>query len=239
MLVAILKVKGTGILEFKGNGFIVNKKGLLLSAGHLFKESLDMKDYYAAVPSSTKRSKLYTIRKYYFEHFDPLKAESEDDFKRKKWPKYEDLFIGRVLKLKPESHFKLRIKRPKADERLNSRCFLRRPDIEEFPFENGEVDLSSLQNVTESNPIKSREFSIVSDESNDYQKQPERIELIKRYNNTMWLKYPNGKGSSGSPIFNNDGDVVGIHLRGARPTEGHWKHILCSKYIRRQCRHIR
>jgi hypothetical protein len=239
MIVVILKEKSDGILEFKGNGFIVNKTGLLISAAHLFNDSLDMKDYYAAVPSSTIKSKLYRIRKYYYEYFDPLKAETEEDLKRKKLPKYEDLFIGRVLRLKPKSHFKLRIKRPKADERLNSRCFLRDPRIAEFPFENGEVDLRSLQNVTESNPIKSREFSIVSDDSNDYQKQPERIELIKRYNNTMWLKYPNGKGSSGSPIFNNEGEVVGVHLRGAKPDEGHWKHILCAKYIRRQYRHIR
>jgi len=69
MLVVILKAISPNKLEFKGNAFVVNKRGLLISAGHLWDED-DMSNYYAAIPSKDSLSSLYKIRRYYLEHFD-------------------------------------------------------------------------------------------------------------------------------------------------------------------------
>jgi hypothetical protein len=234
VLFVILKLKSENILEFKGNAFLVNKRGLFLSAGHLFSTPINnCKDYFAAIPSKEKPSQLYKIRKLYHEYFDPTKAESEEEIKRLRLPFYEDLFIGRILKYKGNEHFKLQTRRPK--ERLNSKCYLR-GDIDEFPINNNEVDLSSLYIKTESNPITVRNFSIISKNKTDYEIDPSRVDSFKKYNNCMRLKYSFGPGSSGSPIFDSKGKVVGLHLKGNRNT--YWKHILCSKYIRKQYRHI-
>jgi len=240
MLFVILEKLSDNSLIFKGNAFLVNKKGLFLSAGHLFPFPLEnCNNYYAAFPSLTEPTQLYSFRNLYHEYFNPLKAISEEELKRKRFTKYEDLFIGRLQNYKVYEYFKLKIKRPLKDELLSSKCYLRGA-VEEFAIEQGKVDLSSLRSIPLNNyhPIKEREFSIISAADRDYEMDDtSRVDSVKKYNNCMWLKYSAGPGSSGSPVFDSNGRVVGIHLKGKQNV--HWKHILCSKYIRKQYRHIK
>ena len=236
MIFSILNQKSDNILEHKGTGFVVNKKGLFITAGHVVANyHEDIMSLFIAFPDEEKASQLYSFQKLYYEYFDPRKASTPRDFKRKNLPNREDIFIGRILKYKNPDHLKLKRKRPQEDEQLISKGIIK-PAENEFTFNNGKVDLRSLNLTLQRTPISERGFCIISDDDKDYEKLPSSVDYWKKYNNCMWLKFPIGNGSSGGPVVDSNGYVVGI-ISSGNP-KYHALNIICSKYIREKYRHI-
>lgn len=237
MIFSILHLKSDNVLMHKGTGFVVNSKGLFLTAGHVINKYIDELDkLYAAFPNKEGSSKLFNIQKLHHQYFYPLDAVTPDDIKRKNLPKYEDLFIGRLLGYKDKEHFKIKIKRPLQDEIITSKGYITGQQ-KDFSIVENKVDLKSLSLITQPSPIKIRDFSIVSKRDSDYQADPLSIEAIKKYNNCLTLRYPIRPGSSGGPVLDANNNVVGIILGGA--PSWHCLNVLCSRYIKKQYKHIR
>jgi V8-like Glu-specific endopeptidase len=237
MIFSILHLDSDNILKHKGTGFVVNSKGLFLTAGHVINKYIDEIDkLYAAFPDKEESSKLFNIQKLHHEYFYPLDATSPNDLKRKKLPKYEDLFIGRLLGYKEKEHFKFRIKRPLQDEIITSKGYITGQQ-KELPIVEDKVDLKSLNLITQPSPIKYRDFSIVSKKDRDYEIDSLSVEAIKKYNNCLMLRYPIRPGSSGGPVIDANNNVIGIILGGV--ASWHCFNVLCSRYIKKQYRHIR
>lgn len=79
------------VLERIGTGFIVNDKGVFLSAGHNFK---DTSFKYFGVHDS----KQYEIEKLFSEYLDPEEYNSDDTI-------CKDLFVGKLIHFTPPSNF--------------------------------------------------------------------------------------------------------------------------------------
>jgi hypothetical protein len=236
MIFSILYLKSDNLLEHKGTGFVVNKKGLFISAGHVIIKYLEKLDrLYISFPSKEEPSPLYKFRILYYEHFNLTEADTPEEIKRKNLPNREDLLIGRIFKYRDTTHFKLRRKRPLETEQLTAKGLITTGQ-KEFPIINEMVDLRTLDLIPQPTPIRRREFSIVSNIDEDYQKDISKVSREKFYNNCMWLKNPIGFGSSGGPVIDSNNMVVGIISSGKSIVN--CLNIICSKYIRNKYKQI-
>jgi hypothetical protein len=232
MVFSVLLKIGENVTH-KGSGFVTNKKGLCITAAHvLLNHCNELENIRVAFPVMGVPSQLFKIKVLHFEYFDPIHAKGKD-LRKRKLPFYQDLAICRILAFKYDDYYKIQRERPSSQEILTVKGFYNPMQVPLVVI-NNHVDISGLPEENTEFRIKYRLFSIFSGDDGDHEKNPDLVELEKKYNNCLTLKYAAHHGVSGGPIINSDNKVVGILLGGNQGL--HYSNILCAKYIKKKYR---
>jgi hypothetical protein len=198
-----------------GSGFLIGSDGLFISAAHVFFGfSNPYETLYCAFPSDS--SKIIKI----------LSVKLQYRFKEKqKGSVYLDLAIGKI-DYKTDKFLILKRKRPVLGtiHTITGYVFAGKDNNRFHLKPDGYIDILTTTVVNR--------FAVISLDPNDYEKQDSLIQNTKKYNNCITLKRTVHHGSSGCPVINSNGQVIGMFF--GFPNNRMICHILTSKYIGKQ-----
>jgi len=217
-LFSILIKNADNSFSHKGTGFLISTDGLFISAWHVF-DGIEKpcERFFCAFPSDN--SKLISIISLDFEY---------KYTEKQKGPVYKDLAIGK-MEYNSDNYYILKRKRPLTNTIQTITGYVFVGTENKFQMNvNETLNLTQIQPDTLETVIVNR-FAMISKDLNDYEKLDSLIKNEKKYNNVITLKNTAHHGSSGCPVINSNGQVIGMYFGG--PSNHRICHILASRYI--------
>ena len=216
-----------------GSGFVVNRKGLFITAGHVLLHHLnEVHRIRVGFPELENPSRLYKIQIHYHEYLD----SSIQQRGAEKRSYHQDLAICRIISSEDHQSFKLRRRRPDEDEILLVKGFYN-PERLSLPLQGNTSNLSLLSKEETSLRIKYRHFAVFSRTPSHYEINPTKIPKDRIFSNCLTLRYSVHAGVSGCPVLDSENRVIGILLGGNQNLQ--YCNVLCSKYIRKRYKYIK
>jgi hypothetical protein len=224
---------------FLGNGFFIDDQGTFVSAGHVFKDR--EVTYFIGFPADHD-FELYPVTGHKIKYNKPYTdREFGENVKRDRkiyqcGPEYKDVAVAKTT-LSNTPYLCFRRKRPYEYERLfafyykSSENCPRLPNKQScFRLVNNKVPFSYLETIQE-------EFSIINRlESANIPYIRGRDDKYNLYNNCLIANIETHPGSSGSPILNQNDEVIGMIIKGDNVEKKTVIHL--SKYITKKVRRL-
>ncbi|GEM_PF-3684688 len=218
---------------FKGNGFFIDSKGVFVTAAHVLREK---SNYFVGIPDSTKNYNMLKIQRYaccgrdpyYKKNGDYERGIPRDRKKHQYGPEYKDVALG-FIEIENVKYLSFARKRPFEYHNLYADYYERSVH---FPIDgkfidNNIIEKNDLNKVHVDFNFTNRLWPAAIPYMGNF--DPQNVNEYDKYSNCLWLNGKTIGGTSGSPVLNQNNNIVGMVVGGVKAEEV--TTILLSKYI--------